>query len=52
MTLWKVKVVGQDSKRIHFQIFQDGVLMFDNPNFSKAEMLELITEGNYDLEGV
>ena len=46
----KVKIVGQSDKRIHFQIFENDILMFDDPDFSKHEILELITEGNHDID--
>ena len=46
---WRLRIVGQDSRRVHFQIRRDGKLMADNPDFNKSELIELITEGNYDV---
>ena len=45
-----VELVEQDEERVHFRILdEDENVVFDNPDFSKNELLELITEGNYDV---
>lgn len=46
----KVVIVGQDEDRVHFVLLdENNNIVFDNPDFSKHELLELITEGNYDV---
>jgi hypothetical protein len=46
----KVVIVGQDEDRVHFVLLdEDNNIVFDNPDFSKIELLELVTEGNYDV---
>jgi hypothetical protein len=47
---WEIKIEGQDNKRVHFVILKNGQPQFENDNFSKYELIELITEGNYDCE--
>jgi len=48
-----VKIEGQTDRRVHFQVLdKDGKVRFDNPDFDKFELIELITEGNYDVEEV
>lgn len=49
-TKMEVKIVGQDDRRVHFQVLDKGKVRFDNPDFDKFELIELITEGNYDVE--
>lgn len=49
MNKWTIKIKDQPDNSVHFQIFHDGKLDFDNPRFNKDELIELITEGNYNL---
>jgi hypothetical protein len=46
----EIEIMGQDNEKVHFRITdENGDIVFENPFFSKNELLELITEGNYDI---
>ncbi len=46
---WEIKIVSQNDVNVHFQIYHNGKLDYDDEHFSKNELIELITEGNCDV---
>ena len=48
-----VELVEQDEMRVRFRLLDEsGKVVFDNPDFSKDALLELITEGNHDVGAI
>jgi hypothetical protein len=47
---WKINIADQDDKVVSFQVLKDGKVEFENSQFDKDELIELITEGNYDYD--